>query len=129
MKGGNGIGVGIASVLVIVVVLALTTFGILSLAMARADMRMSAKTVSNAEDWYAGELQMQKQIADVDAQLAAGSDVFSNGELNLVQAAGEGREIRATLRQNGSGYEITSYGLVNTSEWNPDSGFNVWGGN
>lgn len=127
-RQGNGIGVGMASVLVIAVVLAFTTFGILSLAMARADREMSRGAVSLVENWYAAEGRMQEQLADIDGRLAAGEPVFSGGILELQEAVREGQELRASLRQTEGGYEIVSYRLVNTGEWNPDNSMNIWEG-
>lgn len=127
-RQGNGIGVGMASVLVIVVVLAFTTFGILSLTTARADREMSRKAVSMAENWYAAEGRLQEQLADLDGRLSAGEEVFAGGTLELREAVRNGQELRAVLKPAGDGYEIVSYELVNTGEWNPDGGKNVWGG-
>lgn len=127
-RQGNGIGVGMASVLVIAVVLAFTTFGILSLAMARADREMSRGAVSLVENWYAAEGRMQEQLADIDGRLAAGEPVFSGGILELQEVVREGQELRASLRQTEGGYEIVSYRLVNTGEWNPDNSMNIWEG-
>ncbi len=127
-RQGNGVGVGMASVLVIAVVLAFTTFGILSLAMARADREMSRGAVSLVENWYAAEGRMQERLADIDGRLAAGEPVFSGGILELQEAVRGGQELRASLRQTEGGYEIVSYGLVNTGEWNPDNSMNIWEG-
>lgn len=127
-RQGNGIGVGMASVLVIVVVLAFTTFGILSLATARADREMSRKAVTMAESWYAAEGRMQEQLADLDGRLLAGEEVFADGPLELKEIVRDGQELQAVVEPAGDGYEIVSYKLVNTGEWNPDGGMNIWGG-
>ncbi len=127
-KQGNGIGIGMASVLVIVVTLAFTTFGILSLATARADLEMSRKAASLVEDWYAAEGRMQERFAEIDGRLAAGNAVFTDGMLELKETVRGGQELQAVLRPAAGGYEVVSYELVNTGEWSPDSGMNIWGG-
>ena len=128
MRNRNGIGVGMASVLVIVVVLAFTTFGILSLAAARADRDMSRKAASLAESRYAAEGRMQERLAQIDERLAAGEEVFFGETLELTETVREGQELRASLRPAEGGYELVSYALVNTEEWSPSGGMNVWGG-
>lgn len=128
-KKEQGLGVGTASVLMIVMVLAFTTFGILSLVSARADREMSSKAAELAGDWYAAEGRMQEQLAKIDAQLAAGAAVFdADGLLELTEPVREGQELQVCLRPAGDGYEIVRYELVNTGEWNPDNGLNIWDG-
>lgn len=129
----SGIGVGMASVLMIVMVLAFTTFGILSLVSARADSELSRKSKALAASWYAAEGRMQEQLAELDMALKAGEDRFAqDGTLELTEPAGEGRVLQVSLEKTDENaenrYKIVKYELVNTNEWNPDSGFEVWDG-
>ena len=72
---------------------------------------------------------MQEQLAKIDAQLAAGAAVFdADGLLELTEPVREGQELQVCLRPAGDGYEIVRYELVNTGEWNPDNGLNIWDG-
>lgn len=126
----NGIGVGTASILMIVMVLAFTTFGILSLVSAQADWEMSRKAAELSGSWYAAEARMQERLADIDSRLAAGEEVFAeSGLLELTEPVRDGQELQAALRPGtDGGYEIVRYGLVNTGEWTPDNGLNIWDG-
>ncbi len=128
-KNEWGIGVGTASVLMIVMVLAFTTFGILSLVSARADRELSRKASALAEAWYAAEGRMQEQLAGVEERLASGEDIFGqDGALELTETVREGQELQVCLRPTADGYEIVRYELVNTGEWNPDNGLDIWDG-
>lgn len=125
----QGMGVGTASVLMIAMVLAFTTFGILSLVSARADWEMTEKAAALAEAWYAAEGRMQERLAELDGQLAAGAVVTEDSLIELQETVREGQTLQVSLRLSGNGgYEIVRYELVNTGEWNPDNGLNIWDG-
>ena len=77
----------------------------------------------------AAEGRMQEHLAKIDAQLAAGAAVFDADRLlELTEPVREGQELQVCLRPAGDGYEIVRYELVNTGEWNPDNGLNIWDG-
>lgn len=126
----HGRGVGAASILMIVMVLAFTTFGVLSLVSALADARMSRRAVERVSAYYEAEGRLQQQLADFDAALAAGTEPEPvDGLWVLKEDVVEGQRLELTLRKSaGAGYEILMQKVVNTGEWNPDTGFEIWDG-
>ncbi len=129
----RGTGVGLASVLLIVMTLAFTTFGILSLVSARADANTSRKMAENIKAYYGAEGRLQEQLSKLDEELSLGSAASpENGRWELIEEVREGQELRLRLEPATSGeagrYRILGQELVNTGEWNPDTGFEIWDG-
>jgi hypothetical protein len=65
----SAIGVGIATLVTIMVAVLLTTFSVLTLVTASADLRLSNKTVESAENYYAADGAAEQWLADLDAFL------------------------------------------------------------
>lgn len=71
MKRGRFAGIGASSVLMIFVVLFLTTFGLLSLVSAQADLRLTRRTAAAAEAYYRADAKAEEILCAVDAALFA----------------------------------------------------------
>jgi hypothetical protein len=71
--GRSAIGVGIATLVTIMVAVLLTTFSVLTLVTAGADLRLSEKTVQSAENYYLADGDAEQWLADLDAFLAGNS--------------------------------------------------------
>ena len=70
-QGNRGFGsMGASSVLMIFVVLCLTTFGVLSLVSAKADLRLTDKTLAAAQDYYAADAGAEVLLSRIDAVIA-----------------------------------------------------------
>ena len=79
-QGKRGFGsMGASSVLMIFVVLCLTTFGVLSLVSAKADLRLTDKTLAAAEEYYAADAEVEILLSRIDAALAAVRRDFDAG--------------------------------------------------
>jgi hypothetical protein len=63
----SAIGVGLSTLVTIMVVVLLTTFSVLTLVSARADLRLSNRAVAAMEGFYAADGEAQRWLADVDA--------------------------------------------------------------
>lgn len=130
----KGAGVGMASILLIVMVLAFTTFGVLSLVSAMTDVRMSRKSLATAAAYYQAEGQLQEQLAELDAGLLAGTEEIP--EHGLWELKADVQEIQRLLliveykepSEGGGRYQVLWQRLVNTVEWNPGPGVNIWDG-
>lgn len=124
-----------ASVLLIAMVLAFTIFGVLSLVSAMSDVRMSRKAVQTAEAYYKAEGDLQEQLAELDADLLAGqAEIPADGIWELKADVQGTQELRLTVEHNqgavsgGARFRILWQQLVNTTEWNPDTGIDIWDG-
>jgi len=76
--GKRFMGMGASSILMLFVVLCLTTFAILSLVSAQADLHMSEKARDAVQAYYQADAKMEKAISDMDAALAAQQAALSH---------------------------------------------------
>lgn len=130
----RGTGVGMASILLIVMVLAFTTFGVLSLVSAMTNMRMSRKTLATTAAYYQAEGQLQEQLAELDAELLAGTaEIPEHGLWELKADVQEVQQLLLIVEhkepaEDDGRYRVLWQRLVNTVEWNPDPGVDIWDG-
>lgn len=131
----KGAGVGMASILLIVMVLAFTTFGVLSLVSAMSDVRMSRKALATAAAYYQAEGRLQERLSQLDADLFAGrAEIPEQGLWELKEDVQEVQQLLLivehsdeTQEDNGR-YRVLWQRLVNTVEWNPEPGIDIWDG-
>lgn len=131
----KGAGVGMASILLIVIVLAFTTFGVLSLVSALSDVRMSEKAHATAAAYYQAEGRLQEQLAQLDGDLLAGrAQIPEQGLWELKEDVQEVQQLllivekRQETEEGGGRYRVLWQRLVNTVEWNPEPGIDIWDG-
>jgi hypothetical protein len=102
-------GIGACSILMIFVVLCLTTFGLLSLVSARADLRLSQEARLSAERYYAADAQTDLTLSQIDQVLA---DLRANGGISsgafAQHAAVRLAEIPAVVETDGRTALITA---------------------
>lgn len=139
------IGSGASSILMIVITLVLTTFAVLSLASAQADMKLTEKAQSMTTQYYNAENEVQELYAQIDEVLAGGfsreyrnsvlrslNDTLSIGPGNVVEFSVpvNGQQQIAVRLQinmtNGKRYDVISQKLVNTGNWNPEIDVDTW---
>ncbi len=68
------LSIGGISILMVFVMLCLTTFGLLTLATARAEMRLTEKNAQSVTAYYESSARMQEILAKVDGVLIAGRE-------------------------------------------------------
>lgn len=131
----KGAGVGIASILMIVMIMAFTTFGVLSLVSAMSDIRMSRKALTAAAAYYEAEGRLQEQLSGLDARLLNGTaEIPKNGLWELKEDVQEVQQLLLIVEmtdassEGGGRYRVLWQRLVNTVEWNPGPGIDVWNG-
>lgn len=133
-------GVGIVSILLIFVVLVFTTFSILSLVSARADMRLTEKNKEMVTNYYTAsnkavelleELSYLRgsgaQIADNTFTETAAHTISDDGDTYSFKiAVGSHLQLSVIARYTGAQYEILQYKViaVNTGE-EPQSGVSL----
>lgn len=94
-------GMGASSILMIFVVLCLTTFSVLSLVSARADMRLTRKQQQAVESYYAADAQADVLLREIDeALLMARADTarYAQGETTEFDLSAD-MEIQAAYEQ------------------------------
>lgn len=126
MKREQGaVGVGATSIILVAMTLLLTVFGVLALLSARADKKLTDRTHAAAEAYYLADLEAQRILAAVDAQVAAGAPVTVEGvtqdgkNCRLVVPIDENRAILIVWIPGGGidkSYTI-NYNVINTGIW------------
>ena len=72
----SAIGVGVATLVTIIVAVLLTTFSVLTLVTARADLRYSTKAIESTQNYYATDGQAEQWLAKLDGFVAEEHEVF-----------------------------------------------------
>jgi hypothetical protein len=68
----SAVGVGLSTLVTIMVAVLLTTFSVLALVSARADLKLSDKAVVSTQGYYAADGEATQWLADVDAVVREG---------------------------------------------------------
>jgi hypothetical protein len=63
----SAVGVGLSTLVTIMVAVLLTTFSVLTLVSARADLRLSSRAVASTQSYYAADGEAEHWLAAVDA--------------------------------------------------------------
>ena len=78
-KPRSAIGIGITTLVTIIVAVLLTTFAVLTLVTARADLRLSNKAIESTQNYYAADSLAELWLAELD-------DFFSKDHEDLAVA-------------------------------------------
>jgi hypothetical protein len=86
----SAVGVGLSTLVTIMVAVLLTTFSVLALVSARADLRLSSRVATSTQSYYAADGEAEQWLAEVDAFARGGHADFTADLL----AAGYQVEVR-----------------------------------
>jgi len=133
-----GISIGGPTIIMVFVVLCLTTLGTLSLVTAKADFKLTQKTVESTAAYYAADSQGQLFLAEVDSALnhenaadliakLPDTEVIQNKDATLAVSCSikinEAKSLLIELTTAGAdkasedAYGITSWKVINTTVW------------
>lgn len=93
----SGLHTGLSTILMMLVTLCLTTFGLLSVSTARADLSLTRKSAEHTRDYYAARLKAQQAFALIDNTLLDWQASLSSD----VQLQDRLLELRDILEENG----------------------------
>ncbi|MDR2106383.1 MAG: hypothetical protein LBP24_03140 [Coriobacteriales bacterium] len=115
----SAIGVGLSTLVTIMVAVLLTTFSVLTLVSARADLRLSNKVIASTQGYYAADGDAEQWLAGVDALVqeghgdlagalsAAGYEVATTGDgrtgLSAVFPMDSGRDLMVEIALDRTG--------------------------
>ncbi len=138
-------GLGASSILMIVIVLVLTTFGVLSLASAQADWKLTEKVKIMTTEYYCAENKVEKLYSQIDNILASGlgrnyrdAALKSLNETLTIRAddiiefsvpINENQQIKVQLQiriESDSRFYVISQKLVTIGTWDPEIDINTW---
>ncbi len=141
------ITVGTSCLLLIFLSLCLLTLGILALASARTDLRLSEKIAERTSSYYEAEARASLLLAGLRQELSSrayGTEEILDasakylaqeteavqvleGELCFRIPAGEGQQLSVTLRPSEpSSFTVTSWKSETSREWSPDTHQDVY---
>jgi hypothetical protein len=66
-RSRSALGVGLSTVMTVMVVVLLTTFSVLALVSARAELRLANRAVESTQNYYAADGEAERWLADLDA--------------------------------------------------------------
>lgn len=147
LKKTTGINIGGSSILVIFIVLCLTTFSILSMVSARADLRLTEKSIAASAGFYAADLQAESIYAALDhafrnhtevtpekwrttvLTILPGATVDSDRTVRYIIPVNEGRQLEVALAvsEDLSCLVRSIWRVNNTGDWEPvQEGMELW---
>ena len=136
----RGMNVGLLTIVVLFTVLCLTIFAVLCLSTALSEEKLAAAYARSVENYYAADLQAQEiaqQFVGLEAEeaqtlaealelesarLEAGLEICYSVPVDEVQ------ELYVALLLTDSGLQRSCWQLVESAEWEPDYGQNIWDG-
>lgn len=138
-------GLGASSILMIVIVLVLTTFGVLSLASAQADSKLTEKVKTMTTEYYCAENKVEELYSQIDSVLASGlgkkyrdaslkclNETLMVGADDIIEFSvpiNENQQIKVQLQiriESDSRFYVVSQKLVTTGTWDPEININTW---
>lgn len=136
MKQQFRIGVGTVSLLNIVVVFLFAIVAVLALVSARADGRLTEKTMETTAAYYQAEGAVQKKLAEIDASLQRGEDPSAQIEgvtkttdrYLLLESMGNGNSLLVEFIEEGLTYRIVRYYVKAAENWQPQDEPALWDG-
>lgn len=144
----NKVNIGLSSLILIFIVLCLSTFGLLSLSSARGDLELAERGAqaakefyeadSKGQQWLAGSDRMLQQMAgrSLEEKLEALAAKPGNGydeQTGLIfteipMERGESLHIDLELKEGDKRYEIWSWYVYDSGEYEIDDTVKVWDG-
>lgn len=146
---GGGIGTGMLSILMVLIILLLSAFAVLSYSAARAENRLTEKTIQSAEDYYAADRRTEEILftfhgywaeggaEEAKAKIAAfpaeeGESISVSDEegevlITCLIPIDQARQLRMELVLGEEGLRIKTRKVESTAEWE-DEGIYIWDG-
>lgn len=146
----NKVSIGASSLILIFIVLCMATFGLLSLSSAQGDLKLARRNADAVKGYYEADNEGQQWLKDVDGVLmeemgkGQNSDQCSleikdrlgdlyDRETGLISTdipmdRGRSLRIELVLMCGEKRYEVKSWYVYNSEEYEIDTSMPVWGG-
>ena len=120
--------VGGSSLLVIFAVLCLTIFSLLSLSTVQADRRLAKVSQTAVQNFYAADTEAELTLAKLRQGIVP-DGVISDGNTYSYQCGiSDVQTLSVQVYVDENYYEILSWKVVSTAEWEEDDSLNLWDG-
>ena len=146
----NKVSIGASSLILIFIVLCMTTFGLLSLSSAQGDLKLARRNADAVKGYYEADNKGQQWLKDVDGvlmeEMGKGQDSAQcsleikdrlgdlyDRETGLISTdipmdRGRSLRIELVLMCGEKRYEVKSWYVYNSEEYEIDTSMPVWGG-
>ena len=146
----NKVSIGASSLILIFIVLCMATFGLLSLSSAQGDLKLARRNADAVKGYYEADNKGQKWLKDVDGvlmeEMGKGQDSAQcsleikdrlgdlyDRETGLISTdipmdRGRSLRIELVLMCGEKRYEVKSWYVYNSEEYEIDTSMPVWGG-
>jgi len=139
MNKGGGVGVGSASIVLVFAVLCLSVFSLITFVVAGNSKALADTEARLVEGYYEADLLAERILAEIvesyfipDSILGVDIDVawdwMKDAEIvqYVCQVPGSGKWLYVKLAIYMDSYDILSWRLWDTSDWDINEGMNVW---
>ena len=148
------VNIGLTSLILIFIILCLATFSLLSLSSARGDQSLAARSARAVTEYYRADAQWEKLLKQADAILQKETiGVMSQDEIktlagnvalelgcnvdektgyistDISMERGQALHIDLALTGNENRYEVKSWYVYDSGNYEIDDSMPVWGGN
>mgnify|MGYP004647004847 FL=1 len=146
---GGGIGTGMLSILMVLIILLLSAFAVLSYSEARAENRLTEKTIQSAQDYYAADRRAEEILFTFHGYWAEGGAEKAKAKIaafpeeegesiSLSEEEGsvlisclipidQARQLRLELVLGEEGLRTKTRKVESTAQWE-DEGIYIWDG-
>ncbi|MCH1948029.1 hypothetical protein MCJ35_02290 [Enterocloster sp. OA13] len=146
----NKVSIGASSLILIFIVLCMATFGLLSLSSAQGDLKLARRNADAVKGYYEADNEGQQWLKDVDGvlmeEMGKGQDSAQcsleikdrlgdlyDRETGLISTdipmdRGRSLRIELVLMCGEKRYEVKSWYVYNSEEYEIDTSMPVWGG-
>lgn len=125
-KRSSPLMVGASSLLVIFAVLCLTVFALLSVSTVQAHQRLSEKSASSIEEYYAADSAAEEILAMLRAGEIPEGVKEENGVYTYVCLISETQALAVKVKVSGADYTILRWQAISTADWKADDTLPVW---
>ena len=137
------VNIGLTSLILIFIILCLATFSLLSLSSARGDQSLAVRSAQAVTEYYRADAQGEKWLKQADAILQketiAGNVALELGcnvdektgyiSTDISMERGQALHIDLALTGNENRYEVKSWYVYDSGNYEIDDSMPVWGGN
>ena len=120
--------VGGSSLLVIFAVLCFTVFAMLALSTVQATRRLSEKNAQAVAEYYAADAAAEAILAELRTGNLPEGVLQKGNRYTYACEISEFRELQVEVLLSGDSYEIQSWNVVYTGDWENRENLEVWDG-
>ena len=124
----NKVNIGASSLILIFIVLCMATFGLLSLSSAQGDLKLAGRNGEAVRAYYEADSRGQQWLKEVDQVLTEEMGEGQDSTQCSLDIRGQSLRIELVLMCGEKHYDIKSWYVYASDEYEIDNSMPVWGG-